>query len=494
MAALGAAMVVLADRRSLLVAGFAMLAAAESALLLSLGEDVGLETPTRPALLALLVPSLAVLGAAGIALARYPSVIPVLVLVAAPFRLPLDVDPDKRFFFSVAESGSLGRLLPLYLVLSASVVGLLLRVARVRDVPVMAREVALPVAGFLSFSCLSLIWSGDPGAAAERLAFFVLPFAVLLAVVVRVPFAPWLPRVLAVAAVGMAALFAAIGIWQAATHKLLFFAPSVEIANTYSPIFRVTSLFRDPSLYGRHVILGIVVVLVALWLGRVGARLALPAITLLWAGLYVSYSQSSLAALFAAALLIAALSGSRRIRKIVALATAAIFLLGAVIVADNVRDESVRRATNDRSRRVELAARVFVDRPIAGVGLAAQPLATQALDERPAQLSRYVSHTTPLTIAAELGLIGLALYAALLAGTIRLVERVRRQHPALGLSLAGALVALFVHALFYSGFFEDPMTWVAIGLAASFVAERVQARSSERVLRTPAQEAVSEIG
>jgi hypothetical protein len=26
------------------------------------------------------------------------------------------------------------------------------------------------------------------------------------------------------------------------------------VANTYAPIFRVTSLFRDPSLYGRHVV------------------------------------------------------------------------------------------------------------------------------------------------------------------------------------------------------------------------------------------------
>ena len=48
-------------------------------------------------------------------------------------------------------------------------------------------------------------------------------------------------------------------------------------------------------------------------------------------------------------------------------------------------------------------------------------------------------------------------------------DAVRRRNTALGLTLAAVFVALFVHSLFYSGFFEDPITWVAVALAASFL-------------------------
>ena len=36
--------------------------------------------------------------------------------------------------------------------------------------------------------------------------------------------------------------------------------------------------------------------------------------------------------------------------------------------------------------------------------------------------------------------------------------------------LASVFLALFVHSVFYSGFFEDPMTWLVLGTAAGFLA------------------------
>ena len=38
----------------------------------------------------------------------------------------------------------------------------------------------------------------------------------------------------------------------------------------------------------------------------------------------------------------------------------------------------------------------------------------------------------------------------------------------LGLALGVAFIGLFVHALFYSGFLEDPLTWLVIGIAAAY--------------------------
>ena len=53
-----------------------------------------------------------------------------------------------------------------------------------------------------------------------------------------------------------------------------------------------------------------------------------------------------------------------------------------------------------------------------------------------------------------------------LAGALRTIDAVRRRDLALGLTIGAVFVALFVHSLFYSGFVEDPITWVAVALAA----------------------------
>ncbi len=79
-------------------------------------------------------------------------------------------------------------------------------------------------------------------------------------------------------------------------------------------------------------------------------------------------------------------------------------------------------------------------------------------------------------MAAELGLAGIALYVLLLAGALRMLISLRRAWPALALALGSVLLALFTHALAYSGFFEDPITWLALGIGAAYLAVPVTAR------------------
>jgi hypothetical protein len=195
-------------------------------------------------------------------------------------------------------------------------------------------------------------------------------------------------------------------------------------------------------------------------------------LAVLWAGLYVSYSQSSLTALFIVVLAISAVAGDRRVRAAVAVTAGVLVLAGSVLVVREVADTSLRRATSDRSRRIDLTARVIAEHPLAGVGIGAQPLASQKLSDRFGAETAFVSHTTPLTVGAELGLAGLALYVLLLAGAAATIAEVRRYDDALGLALGAVLLALLVHSLFYSGFFEDPVTWLALGVASSFLASR----------------------
>jgi hypothetical protein len=464
--AFGAFVVLLGRGRLAQPAGLALLAVAEAGLVFDLSDHGHRISPKLVALgLAALVPT--VIGAA--IFVRWPTVVTPVVAFAAPFSPPLSFGSEHRFYVGVADAGQLGRLLPLYGVLASAALALAWNALRGRELRPVPALVAVPAIIFFGIAALSLFWTDDLHAGENVLAYFLFPFAVLLAVVARAPFPSWMPRVLAVIAIALASLFAGAGLIQAATHELWFFSPSVEVSNAYSSFFRVTSLFRDPSLYGRHVVLGIAVLLVAVLLRRVNPLVAIPVAAFLFAGLWFSYSQSSMAALFAVTLALAAFAGDRGLRTLAAVTAVAVVLGGAVAFAASAGDHSTRRITSDRSRRVELTLKVVRDHPLVGVGLGAQPVASQARSKQGGSPMRFVSHTTPLTVTAELGVLGLAAYIALLAGAAALIWRVRFRDHALGLGLAAVLLALLVHSLFYSGFFEDPITWLVLAVASSFV-------------------------
>jgi O-antigen ligase len=476
----GASLAILAGRRSTLLGGFALLGLAEALLAVSMAGTDALDKFLTPAVLAAGVAGAILVAAAAAIFVRFPRLtIPALV-VAAPFRLPLDFDRDHRFFFAVAEGGKLGRLIPLYAVLTASAAAFLYRALRRNEILAPLRLIAVPTAAFLAFASISLLWTRDLDAGANLLAFFLLPFAAMVAIVARTELAPWLPKALAVIAVGLASVFAIVGLWQELTKELLFYGPQLAVANAYSPFFRVTSLFTDPSLYGRHVVLGFAVLLVLLWARKVNVFAAATLMALMFAGLYFSYSQSSWAALFVVAAAVTIVAGDRSARRAVAAATAVAVIVAAGFVAVQSRDQSIRELTSGRWQRAELTIDVVREQPLIGVGLGAQPKVSREVGAgRNAREARFVSHTTPLTVAAELGLVGFALYALLLAATVRMLVTLRRLRPALGLGIAAVLLALFTHALAYSGFFEDPITWLALGVGAAYLSVPAPVQETE---------------
>ncbi|MBA2421399.1 MAG: O-antigen ligase family protein, partial [Thermoleophilaceae bacterium] len=165
---------------------------------------------------------------------------------------------------------------------------------------------------------------------------------------------------------------------------------------------------------------------------------------------------------------LAVATGDRRVRRAVAALTLAAALVACGYLAVQVADgESLNRITSDRTNRVEDAVRVIKEHPVVGVGIGGQPRASRRLAKSERPTPNFVSHTTPLTVFAELGAIGLVLYAWLLLGGARLILQVRRLDEPLGLALGVTFIGLFVHALFYSGFVEDPLTWLVIGIAAA---------------------------
>ena len=198
-------------------------------------------------------------------------------------------------------------------------------------------------------------------------------------------------------------LFAAIGVYQAWSHTEILAKQDVQLTNAYSAFFRVTSVFQDPSVYGRHLVLGIVVLLTVLWLGGVRPAIGLPVLGLLTLGLYFSYSQTSFVSLFCGVLVVALLAGDKLTRRVVVGVSAALVLVGRSRRACRRRRGSARQVTSDRVPLLQVTWPVYAAHPVIGVGIGSQPFMSRQEEDARRQKSKNVSHTTPLTVAAELG-------------------------------------------------------------------------------------------
>lgn len=459
--ALGAVLVLLGRRRLVPLVGLGLLGIATGLLGRSLVGDDDVELLlTEPAGIGLIAAGSAAAVLIAVPLVRYPAVVPVALLAVAPFRIPVGLGDEDAFL-----------LLPLYLVLAASVLALAYRMLKGAVPPTVPLVLGLPLAAFVAFAATSFLWTHDDRQGAIALAFFLFPFVAGFGVVARSPIAAWVPQALAGTIVALGALFAAVGLWQAET-RTLFFARDLEVANAYTTFFRVTSLFKDPSLYGRYLVVPIAVLLVVLWLrrGRPFEWIGIALLTaFLFAGLYFSYSQSSFVALFVVTFAVALMGAGRRLRLVLVSCAAAATLAAAGFAAAAVNGESAKEVTSGRSRLVEITLDAFEVNPVVGVGIGGQARASaEAIGRR--STKRSSSHTTPLTVLAELGVVGFLLYLWTVAAAAWAVVLVTRRRRLFGMSLGAVLLVLFVHSLLYAGFFEDPLTWGVLGLAAALLA------------------------
>jgi hypothetical protein len=478
--ALGAVLVLLPRDRFAPLAGLALLGLAAAGLGRSLVGDEDLERLlTEPGGLALLaLGGLAAIGAA-VPLVRWPAIAPLALLAAAPFRVPVTVGTDEAFL-----------LLPFYLVLTSSVVALAYRVLRGERPAAPTFLVALPLAAFVTFTAVSFLWTWDEREGGIELAFFVFPFVGAFAVVARAPIVAWLPRGLLGTLIALGVVFASVGLWQSRT-RTVFFARDIEVANAYTTFFRVTSLFKDPSLYGRYLVVPIAVLLVVILVREARARdwigAAVVVAFLFW-GLYYSYSQSSFVALFVVGFAVALVGVGRRLRLVLLACAAVATLAAAGYAAQSVEDRSAREVTSGRSRLVTVTLDAVEVAPIVGVGVGGQPRASAEESGRGSP-SRNASHTTPLTVLAEGGAVGLALYLSVLAAAAWALLLVTRRARELGIALAAVFLTLVVHSLLYAGFFEDPLTWGVLGLASALLAGAPQPEELEAGASAPASSA-----
>ena len=442
---------------------------------------------------------------------RWPMLLPLAIIAVLPFRIPLAAGGDTA-----------NLLVPLYLVIAGGILATAARDWRATPALLPTGPAGpttwLPkiLAAVVVMYAVQVLYSEDFSKGLQDVCFFFVPFSLVYGLLREVEWnRKLLTLVLWVVAVEAIA-FVVVGSVEYLSRSL-FWNDQVIRSNEFHTYFRVNSVFWDPNIYGRYLALVAVLAMSALMWARERRDLALltALIAILWIGLFPTFSQSSFVALLAGLAVLAALKWSL---KWTALAVGVLAVLGVLVVllAGGSSKLSPNRINIDTSGRANLVSgglHLFAQRPVYGYGSGSFPKAyRQHVKARKIPVS--VSHTEPITIAAEQGLLGLALYTALVVTALwTMASGLGRFRPAgpvaagdppplpVAKASSGAVpptappaggalppydfavaqfvaraavlatfVALLVHTMAYAGFFEDPITWVLLAIGVSLAA------------------------
>jgi putative inorganic carbon (hco3(-)) transporter len=425
-------------------------------------------------------PLLAVIGAlaalavvAGVAflIVRRPPLLAVLTVIALPFRVPIQ-----------AGGTTANLLVPLYLVVASGTLALIYELLR-GDPPrrVGSGWIERLLALYVVVYAVQSTYSSDFEKALQQVVFFYVPFSLLFCLLRSIDWTGQLVRVCFLVLIALAVLFTAVGFVEYET-KTLFLNPKLIAANDVHAYFTVNSVFFDPDIFGRFLALVMISVAVVL-LYRSHSREIIAAtliLAILWGGLLLTLSRSSLAALLVGLGVLAAM----RWKSWPVLGVAAVVVaVGAAAIAIHPKtfglNQGLNGASSGRAGLVSGGFDLFRDRPLWGYGSGSfvreyrrhHPGSSQTLS---------ASHTIPVTIAAEQGLIGEAVYLALVVFSLVGLLRGARASPARA-AVGAAFAALVFHTLLYADFLEDPTTWTLLGVGIALAA---RAAVPERDART----------
>src|ERR1700750_2163759 len=435
----------------------------------------------------LLALAAAVIGVLAYAFHRWPVLLPLAILFAIPFRVPLHAGGDTA-----------NLLVPLYLVIAAAVVATLLRDWNNPPTVHPPRALAWVLAAAVVLYALQVLYSDDFSKGLQNVCFFFVPFTIAYRLLREVE---WDRRLLrwALNVVGVeAAAFVLVGGIEYVSGSL-FWNDQIIRSNEFHTYFRVNSVFWDPNVYGRYLAVVSVVAAAALRWARTRNVFWLLSglIFVLWIGLVPTFSQSSLLALLAGLAMLAAIKWSWRwtLGVVVVGAIGAVLVVLLVGGSGKITSDRLNVDLSGRGSLISGGADLFVERPIQGYGSGSfQAAYREHRENKDAPVT--ISHTEPVTVAAEQGLIGLALYLTLIAVALWTLGRGLWTAPQAGGADLGvrpspvardggtksgtgpagraprdaalaAFVALLIHTLAYAGFFEDPLTWVLLAVGAS---------------------------
>jgi O-antigen ligase len=484
-ATLAAGTLLARDERTRALAMLGALALAPVLLLADIWHSPQLSSVHRHALLSALAIVLALALVAGLAvlISRRPALFPALAVLALPFRIPIE-----------AGGTTSNLLVPLYLVVAAGSLAFIVPALRDREDDVEERDAASIRPGWIErllalyvvLYALQAVYSSDFEKALQQMVFFYVPFALLFTLLRDVEWTPRLIRICLQLVVALALAFAALGFVEYAT-KTIILNPKLVVTNDLHTYFTVNSVFFDPDIFGRFLAL-VMILLAVMLLYRFDQRLQLGVtaiLAILWAGLVLTLSRSSLGALLLGLGVLAALRWRPWRALIVAAVVVGIGLAAIAITPKTFGlNQGLNGASSGRAGLVSGGISLFGDRPIWGYGSGAFVHEYRAHHPNTAQ-NLAASHTIPITIAAEQGVIGELPYLALVIVAAVVLLREARSDPVRA-AIGAAFVALSFHTLLYADFLEDPVTWTLLGVGAALAV-------APRAVRAPSEVPAGEV-
>lgn len=373
-------------------------------------------------------------------------------------------------------------------------------------------SLALLLAAYTGLLLLSTTWARDPALADAR-TFEVLKAGVLFTAVVLLAVTPERLRGAALAAVLAGSILAALGVLQHITGDFssdYWGLARIKLAHIHGETFepRIAGPLGDPNFFAQILLVLVPVALALAWNARRhGSRVLLHgAAALLIAGTVLTYSRGGALAL-AVVLLLSLLARGLGIRRLIA----GIALLG--VLALSLPKDFTRRLTTlaqilpgseevlnpDSSfgkRRVltAVAWRMFLDRPLLGVGAANYTVRFPEYVEEVGSVAREYEgdgpnypHSLYLEVLAETGLAGLALFGLAVAACFSCLRRARAAFAVAGrvceVRLARAFEISLVGYLLSSVFLHGHhirYLWLLLALSAAlYRVSQAQAASAE---------------
>ncbi len=414
--------------------------------------------------------ALGVVAGVAVLLARRPALLAPLTVLALPFRVPIQTG-----------STTSNLLVPLYLVVAAGTLSWVVPNLWSDDQPDRLQEanathrgvrwVERLLALYVVLYSVQSLYSVDFEKALQQMAFFYVPFTLLFCLLREIEWTPRLIRVCLYVLVVLALLFAGVGFVEYAT-KTIFLNPKLIAANGVHTYFTVNSVFFDPDIFGRFLAL-VMTMVAAVLLHRRDPREQIAAtlvLAVLWGALVLTLSRSSLAALLVGLGTLAAL---RWRASRVLIVGAAVVAVGVAAIAITPKtfglNQGLNNASSGRANLVSGGISMFGQRPVWGYGSGSFVVQYRRGHPSSNGTTLAASHTIPITVAAEQGLIGEIAYVALVLVASFVLLRGARASPVRA-AIAAAWLALVFHTFLYADFLEDPAAWTLLGIGTALAA------------------------
>jgi len=155
---------------------------------------------------------------------------------------------------------------------------------------------------------------------------------------------------------------------------------------------------------------------------------------------------------------------------------------------------STSNATSGRTKLISGGLELFAQRPLQGYGSGSFQTEYRRHSQTSVENATAASHTIPVTVAAEQGLIGLALYVALLVAAFAVLFTGAGRSPP-RIAISACFAALVLHTWAYADFLEDPITWTLLGIGIALARAcgqplldgRLRVRAHDRLARAGGQ-------